>query len=1115
MDRERYQRIKGIFYEASELDGAGREAYLDNACANDTSLREEVEALFARESEDSRSVLDQPGAVGALAEEALLATAAFDAAEAIPKHVDRYRIVRKIGEGGMGIVFEAEQEEPIRRRVALKLIKLGMDTRQVIARFEAERQALAMMAHPNIASVLDAGASETGRPFFVMELVSGASITRYADEQRLSVRDRLHLFIEACHGVQHAHQKGIIHRDLKPSNMLVSVLDGRPCVKIIDFGVAKATEQRLTERTLQTQIGQFIGTPAYMSPEQAETGEADIDTRSDIYSLGIILYELLTGGTPFDTTRLRSAAYSEWQRVIREEDPPRPSSRVSRKTSEAGEVASLRRTEPGQLPKALRGDLDWIVMTAIEKDRTRRYESASELARDVERYLSDEPVSAQPPTRRYRLRKFYRRHRTTAIVGVVVLAALIGGATLSTIGLVQARRERQIVDDRSEQLRRELYASRVERIARIIATDGRDSVKPLLSLCDEDLRGWEWRRLARLADLGEWTAKLLDGAIGTVQYSRDGRHLLVSGGDGTTLLVDPKTMARLSVLQNPPPGVGIRGACFSGDGRRVATTDANQFVYLWDVETGQRLRTIAVGPDGHLQAVALDEDGSHVAVGCYFGPTKVFDSRTGALILSIETPGDRASDLWFLEGGAALFVGSFGGDLSVWNIAEGNMRWRARGDRSAVFASVVSDDGALAASVGAEGELWLLETKDASLRFSVGIEHTGNVAVAFQPGGQMVAVAGRDGIITLFDTRRGDKVRSLRGHERAIGGLAFDPDGRGLVSGDGAGVVKRWNLEHAHEPLRHYHPNYLNALAFSPDDATIYFGGYSGGLQAWDRATGEIRSSGGPFKDALRVAVSHDGRRIAVATDSAVPEIALLDANLTVLHRWSLGEHGVPSVAFSADDSRIVGTRLDSPVVVWNTESGEEVTRIDAMTGKSIRAIFTPDARQVIVATTGPAIEVRDLATGVMAMRVDVPSGEITNLSLDTSGHNVLLGGHDGVIRLIDWRSGEALRCLMGHAGQVTAVDESPDGSRLVSGGEDGSIRLWDSATGREIMVVGRHTDYITDVAFSHDGATIATCGYDHYVRIWETGLLRSGAVLSPNDDRAPARPGLSRNAPD
>src|SRR5579884_1505289 len=378
--------------------------------------------------------------------------------------IGRYKLLQQIGEGGMGIVYLAEQVEPVRRKVALKIIKPGLDTRHVIARFEAERQALALMDHQHIAKVLDAGTTSdsTGsRPYFVMELVKGVPITDYCDKNQLSIRERLELLVPVCQAIQHAHQKGIIHRDVKPSNVLVCLYDGRPVPKVIDFGVAKAIEQPLVQQTLFTQYGQIVGTLEYMSPEQAELNQLDVDTRSDIYSLGVVLYELLTGTTPLTKAQLRQAAFTEVLRLIRESEPERPSIRLSHSSEALATVSAQRRCEPEKLPRLLRGELDWIVLKALEKDRTRRYATAADLARDLQRHLHDEPVEACPPSVGYRLRKIVRRYRLALTTGTAFVILLLLGTTVSIWQAVRATRaQTQAVADRGKALAAEQLADR-------------------------------------------------------------------------------------------------------------------------------------------------------------------------------------------------------------------------------------------------------------------------------------------------------------------------------------------------------------------------------------------------------------------------------------------------------------------------------------------------------------------------------------------------------------------------------------------------------------------------------------------------------------------------------
>ena len=421
-----------------------RAAYLDEVCRDDPALRAELESLLVAHDK-AGGFLEVPIL------EPAVSPASSPLSEGPGTPIGRYKLLERIGEGGMAVVYMAEQTQPIRRKVALKIIKLGMDTKQVIARFEAERQALAIMDHPNIAGVLDAGATETGRPYFAMELVTGVSITEYCDKNRLNTKERLALFTQVCHAVQHAHQKGIIHRDIKPSNVMVTHRDGKPVPKVIDFGIAKATNQRLTEKTLFTRYAHIIGTPAYMSPEQAELSETDIDTRSDIYSLGVLLYELLTGTTPFSEKELRQAGYIEMQRVIREEERTRPSTKLTTLGEMVIEVARCRNSTPDLLRKAVRGDLDWIVMKSLEKDRTCRYETAHGLAEDIQRHQNHEPVQAASPSMTYHLRKYARKHRTELISASGILAAVLLALVLARAECVQraelqsmARQQREL-----------------------------------------------------------------------------------------------------------------------------------------------------------------------------------------------------------------------------------------------------------------------------------------------------------------------------------------------------------------------------------------------------------------------------------------------------------------------------------------------------------------------------------------------------------------------------------------------------------------------------------------------------------------------------------------------
>lgn len=671
-----------LFLSARELSSSEqRHAFLDRVCADNAELRAEVESLLAagdRAGEFLQSPI--PAMTGVLS----------SGSEGPGTIVGSYKLLEQIGEGGFGAVYMAEQTQPVRRRVALKILKPGMDTRQVVARFEAERQALAIMDHPNIAKVFDGGATNSGRPFFVMELVKGVPLTSFCDLNHLAPRQRLELFISVCHAVQHAHQKGIIHRDLKPSNVLVTVHDTTPVVKVIDFGVAKAMGQALTDKTLFTGFAQMIGTPLYMSPEQAGQSGLDVDTRSDIYSLGVLLYELLTGSTPFDKERFQKAGYDEICRIIREEEPPRPSTRLSelgrsgRATrtgifhpSSLASVSASRQMEPAKLMSLFRGEVDWIVMKALEKDRNRRYETANSFAADVQRFLDDEPVLACPPSARYRLRKFVHRNRGPVAAGLALATLLVLGTVGTSIGLAWALRAEEKATSAADaeiQAKRELkktldaevqdgYFRRIELAYTALAVNNLGRALELLLACPEELRGWEWRYLMRLCRVEPEIIRDLR-AIHSVAFSRDGERLASSGEDGAVKVWNARTGKWLKTI---PAHKGIASSiAFHPESTHLASVGADNppGVKVWDLTTDPPVAVFekpcdAVRTFGTAYTAAFSPlHPDHLAVG-FEGAVTIWNWRTRQAVHTFVEGGNHRISLAFSRDGRHLATGSW------------------------------------------------------------------------------------------------------------------------------------------------------------------------------------------------------------------------------------------------------------------------------------------------------------------------------------------------------------------------------------------------------------------------------------------------------------------------
>ncbi len=1130
------QQIKEAFLQLAGADSTQmRDTLLRQLQTEDPQLADEVRALL--KASEAGNVIEQ---ICGLVPNPLLART--DISEEGPSHeavarslagigekpgtvLGPYKLLEQIGEGGMGTVFHAQQSKPIRRKVALKIIKPGMDTGQVVARFEAERQALALMDHPNIAKVLDAGATEQGRPYFVMELVKGIPITDYCNREKLDTDRRLKLFIDVCHGVQHAHQKGIIHRDLKPSNILITLHDGKPVVKIIDFGIAKAIDQELTERTLFTQMSQMIGTPLYMSPEQAEVSGLDIDTRSDVYSLGVLLYELLTGTTPFDRESMKKVGIDEIRRMIRETEPPRPSQRFS--TLKAGAVATSGSTQSRDLKRSqleLQGELDWIVMKALEKERNRRYESASAFAADVERYLSDEPVQACPPTLTYQLQKFTKRNRGLLTTASLLLVTMIGGTAVSlwyaakaseaaehakaaqtdaeehadnannlAIKAELAAKEtlKSNVRENAQRQRAEqaLYLSDVRLAASHIESGSHsEAFDSLLRQypkdAETDFRSWEWYYLLDQENQSLLSWQAHESYIASIDWSPDGKRIATASGDGSAAIWDAETGGEVHRFLD---GATLKnGVNWHPKSHQLAFGSASNesVVRIWNEESD----TVEIldANTGSVWNVSWNHDGSRMAVGAIpEGDAKLNRDYRNFVIWS------RVDGQWRIHARTKI---PFNITSTVWNFDDSLVAVACEGGYVDIYESETlklvhqtphtdlrtahwHPSRNLLAFGTRAGECVIFNAEEFTEQTRFSAHNSDLRHVQWSDNGERLASCGVDGFVKIWNTGDWSLTNTFSGHSGIVKEVSWHPDSERIASAGFDGVVNIWRVTHRKQHFELDSPavEMGNHFAWTTDDLIRTISGPASVVDR-DPRTGKIERT----IDLLNASRSWGlrGRNVAL---SAHKEGAQTKLDLLTIDAKNDVTEVIPGIRFEGEfgpncisqDSTKIALSLgwDARTIVFDLTTETE-RRLGAENFIAVKQmVWAPDGK--VIAIVGGGVESDD-------------------------------GGpkYAGWLHLVDPASGADIsHTRVGrHRELGSAVAWSPDSQRIVVATRDGTCEIFDSQRQRRLVSRQIHRAGVTSLSWHPDGARIASAGDDQTVKIWDSMSGETILILPVND---------------
>ncbi|GMV26883.1 MAG: hypothetical protein AMXMBFR58_29140 [Phycisphaerae bacterium] len=1160
MNPERYKLIASIFAQARDVTGHEREHVLQERCGADVELRREVEEYLKADDARIRSALDRP----AVSAEQLRSIQGAEA-EDYPAGtiVGRYTIRERIGEGGFGNVYLAEQAAPVHRMVAIKIMKAGLDTKAVLARFQQEQQALAVMDHPNVARVFDGGETDNGRSYFVMEYVDGSPITVFCDKHRYTIRQRLELFISVCEAVQHAHMKGIIHRDIKPANILVGTQGERAVAKVIDFGIAKAISRSMTEAAVFTEVGHLIGTPEYMSPEQAGMGVRDIDTRTDVYSLGVVLYELLVGTLPFDATVLRQAGYVEIQRIIREVEPPRPSTRLSGLGRAASEIATKRGEHVDRLRGLLHRELEWIPLKAMRKDRISRYGSAADLAKDLRRYLFGEALEAGPEATLYRLRKTAGRYRgvLAAVAAVLVTLATGLGIALWQARIASAQRDaaRELAGresaakaaaaaakTRADERAAEAKSAREEAeyqsyVANIVAAEASlkaleaDIARTRLDACEPSLRSWEWHWLDAMlpSSSGHFDGPIM---LSSAPLSHNGSRILGTSGpyseEYEARIFDADTGAVLVRLVGHV--ARVTDAAFDPSDSRVVTASEDQTARVWNADTGELLLCLT----GHTSSVAMAKyspDGALICTASGDHTVRIWDASNGALLTTLYTSGKYGSHFADFSPDGTQLVAVGDEEVRLWDLSTFAEVACLSYGRLGVHSATFSPDGGMLC-VNAIDCVLLYDTESYQPVSQVATRTCQKVA--FNSDGTLMGTAEWFGPCHVWNTRDGSLVASLPVRGKLPLDIAFSPDSQSVATAADDDFVRIWNTSSGTQ--RAVIPtSFVTQVIFSPDGERVLTAHTWHSVELWQvpalRESNVVKTTAASINT---MCYSSDGRSMALAMDdNTIQLVSTLDYSAIAVLKGHTGP--VRSLVFIHGDSQLISASDDGDVVVWDvtTATSALTLRDDTQTWSRRRkpvslpkaVAISADGTVVAVAierkTYRPGndegrVDLWDLRTRKRFGQLPIP-WHVRSIALTADGASLIGAGLDDII-LCEVRPKPGIQrsvdvSQLGRAfrGSLTCVVLNPTGEAIATANEDHTASVWDFAAIGETWsprcVLSGHQGVVSSVSFNHDGTRLVTASNDGTARVWDSArgaqlvLLRSpegplsSALFSPD----------------